>query len=333
MLTTLAVVLTQVWVCRVDSEFTDFDAAPGSIAFGTYNSFGQLDLASGHKRWAQSLKEGQLGVKVATDGGVTAVSIGSGPISTFDAATGKPKWSISHKGYCSPMLITGSLLYAETEPNRLAALGIADHRALWSIDLEPDSKPTESQLGSKPALIGGHLYMGLREGSLLCLDPTNGQALWRAELTDSPIQSLTSDAERIYATDSRGFIHAVGRESGTEVWRYDARNLVAGSPLLQDGKMVIVSPGGFVVWLNPLNGSELWHSSFSREEDFSVTQPVADGTGIFFMRRSGAYAFDQFGHSRWDATFPSPASFRAPLPFKGDFILFDSHAIFRARPQ
>ncbi len=328
-----AVTLSQVWVCRVDSEFTDFAIAGDSMAFGTYASFGQISLETGKKKWAFPLKEGQLGVKVASDELVTVVSIGNGPISAFDTTSGKAKWSIPHKGFASPMLLSQGRLYAETEPNRLGVIDAGTHKPLWTAPIDGSIKESEAQVAVNPLSMGDAVVVGARSGSVTAFDAKTGEIRWQTALSDSPIQALAYDDERVYASSARGVIYALGSRTGTILWHFDVQNAIAGKPLLKDGRFAIVSQGGFVVWVAALNGAELWRRTFSREEDFSVTGPAVEGDGILFMRRSGAFALDQVGREQWAATFPSAASFRTPERYRGDYILFDSHAVFRARTQ
>jgi len=327
-----SVLLTQIWVCRVDSEFTDFRSSGSQLAFGTYNSYGLIDLDSGKKKWAAPLKEGELGVKVACDGTLIVASIGSGAIVATDSASGKPLWKVQHKGYSSPITISAGHLYAETAPSKLEAIDTATHKSLWSAPIEPTIKSPEQQIAVAPLAMGDSLLIGTRAGTVILLD-AQGKEQWRSPLSDSPIQSLQFDDERIYVCSARGMLFALGRNTGTVVWRYDVTNAIAGTPLLSEQRLAIVSPGGFVVWVSALDGAELWRRTFTKEEDFSVTAPISEAEGILFMRRSGAYALDQVGRDRWSATFVSAASFRTPMRYKTDYILFDSHAVFRARVQ
>jgi outer membrane protein assembly factor BamB len=326
------VAFAQVWVNRVESEFTDFDRSGDTLAFGTYQSYGQLSLDKGTRQWTTSLKDGQLGVRVTTDGKVTAVSIGDGPLLVADAVNGKPKWSIPHKGYASPLALGDGAVYAEATPNRLAAFDLLTHKARWTTDIE-DSPKTDAQVAIRPVRLGPDLFVGSRGGSILCLDPADGTVRWRVTPSDSPVQGIVADDERVYACDGRGFIYAIGRRTGTVVWHYDVGNAIAGAPVLQDGRIVVVSSGGFILSVNALSGGYLWRFEFSRDQDFSVSGPVVDKATVMFSRRDGVVAVDAVGRPTWIGTSAFSASFRPPDPYRGDYLFFDAHAVFRLRTQ
>lgn len=327
----VSVRLTPVWASRVQSEITDVAIEENRAAFGTYESFGLIDLATGKRVWAASAGKDALGTRIAIGGRQVVVSIGMGPLTFRDAGTGKPLGTMTRKGYASPVAIDGATVYTELQVGTLAAIDLAARKTKWTYDLGREGDA--AILSFPPRRAGNDLLVGTRKGRLALLDIATGKPRWATEFGDNAVSGVAWDYERIYAATARGWIAALGRNTGSVVWTHDVGNGVIGHPLFADGRLVVTSVGGYVVSIAGLNGRMLWRTVVSPRQDFALTQAMPDDNGYALMQRNRLVSLSDVGDIRWEAIFENTASARPPVKIGRDFLLFESHAMFRARLQ
>jgi outer membrane protein assembly factor BamB len=92
-----------------------------------------------------------------------------GKVYAFDAASGKPVWSVPCGGpvVASPAS-DGKHLYAAGGNGRLLCLDAATGKPGWTLDLAAQTAP-DVQLFSSPALARGKLYIGTSKGKFFCI--------------------------------------------------------------------------------------------------------------------------------------------------------------------
>ncbi len=152
---------------------------------------------------------------------------------------------------------------------------------------------------SSPAVAGGVLYAGDTDGSLFAIDTHNGRQLWRfltvghglknedfgydrRAIIASPV--VTGDKVIVGGRD--GFLYAVDKTSGKELWRMDHKISWVISTVAVKGDIVVTgtSDGRFVQAIDLATGKQLWkfhtHSTV-------WSSPVIDGDKVYVGSQEG----------------------------------------------
>lgn len=156
-------------------------------------------------------------------------------------------------------------------PERVIAVDLAGN-LLWSRDL-PSADPV-----SAPAVAGGMLFLGTRDGRVVALSTADGRTLWDRSLRVDENRlfvggvavrrdTLFVNAERHLSPTGHlasGVLMALDATSGTELWRYETstltqRNAFYGAPVVGDS-LIIVSDafGSRLVAIHRLEQRVMW---------------------------------------------------------------------------
>jgi outer membrane protein assembly factor BamB len=134
-----------------------------------------------------------------------------------------------------------------------------------------------------PAIVDGRMFIqGGRDGQcqLLALDANTGRELWAVALGeeytndwgDGPRSTPTVENGLIYALGARGDLVCVRAADGSEVWRTNLQNDLAGTEpqwgycesVLVDGDRLLCTPGGSqgaIVALDKATGKVIWRAT------------------------------------------------------------------------
>lgn len=146
---------------------------------------------------------------------------------------------------------------------------------------------------SAVAVKNGRVYtVGNRDGSdtILCLNATNGQPIWRYSYRCSsgdyggPRATPVLDGNNVYTMSRDGVAYCLNATTGQRVWVVDVRQHVnaqtpqwgfAGSPLIE-GNLALYNVGTAGVALNKANGNLVWGSG---PKNAGYASPVAFSMG------------------------------------------------------
>ncbi len=85
-------------------------------------------------------------------------------------------------------------------------------------------------------------------GSIVALDPANGDIRWRFEMVSTPSAGiLSTGGSLVFSGDPQGYVFALDAESGEALWRFPAGGAVRGSPIsyeLEGRQYVATAAGG-----------------------------------------------------------------------------------------
>lgn len=205
----------------------------------------------------------------------------------FDALTGERRWSLrypaaGHLDYgnaprATP-LIAGEYVYVLGAFGHLSCLRSQDGRTVWKRDLRADFQVKEESpwgVASSPLIVAGQLIVnpGAADASLVALNPTTGEVLWKAP---GPPAAFSS------------FIEA----------SFQGRKQLIGFDK--------ISLGGWDV----ATGKRLWSIKADVPGDFNVPTPLwCEDRLIVATENNGcrAYRFDATGLALPQAEFRAPA--------------------------
>ena len=233
----------------------------------------------------------------AVEGSVVVFGSRDGHVYALDMRTGRERWRFRTGGrvYASPAIASGTV-YAADQAGSVFALAITSGRQIWRFDTEgtrlnsADWGFDRTTVQSSPAVAGGSVYVGARDGFLYAIDRATGTQRWRHDHNVSWVNSSPAVSDGlVYAGTSDGrFIQAVDTATGTERWRANAQSTVWASPAV-DSALVYVGEGdGTMYALDKTTGKEAWryrvgHRLFS-------SPLVHDGRLYFGSDDGGVYA-------------------------------------------
>ena len=279
-----------VYVNGNDGRFRAIRAGDGQLAWSFMTGTAlplKWGYESGEIYTSSPALEGPAVVFGAQDGHVYAI----------DARTGRERWRFRTGGrvYASPAIAAGTV-YAADQAGSVFAIALTSGRQIWRFDTEgtrlnsADWGFDRTTVQSSPAVVGGTVYVGARDGFLYAIDRATGAQRWRHDHNVSWVNSSPAVSEGlVYAGTSDGrFIQAVDTVTGEERWRANAQGTVWASPAV-DSLLVYVGEGdGTMYALDKRTGKEAWryrvgHRLFS-------SPLVHDGRLYFGSDDGGIYA-------------------------------------------
>ena len=134
---------------------------------------------------------------------------------------------------------------------------------------------TGNEIASSPAVAGGVVYVGSREGWLYAVDAKTGQEKWSFN-TGSEVFSSPAVADGIVYVGMSEFgpspLYALDVKTGQEKWSFQTNGLVNSSPAVADGVVYVGSNDGRLYALDATTGEEKWR--------FKTGGPVASSPAI-----------------------------------------------------
>lgn len=186
-----------------------------------------LDLATGAVGWRHATGGRVRSSPAVRDGVVYAASF-DGVVYALDLATGAPRWTFRTDG-------------ASIES---AAFGY-DRRSIQA----------------SPAVDGGVVYVGARDGIFYAIDAATGRERWRIahDATSWSIGSpAVGDSVVLGGSSDARFFHAVDRATGRERWRVTMPGTVWSSAALVGMTAFVGSGAGTVHAFDVRDGRERW---------------------------------------------------------------------------
>jgi eukaryotic-like serine/threonine-protein kinase len=219
-------------------------------------------------------------------GRTVVIGAPDGAVRALDLASGQVLWTAQTGGKVrsSPAVHDGLVVVGSWD-GRVYALDLKTGDTRWvhrTIGDTIDSKAAgydRRALQSSPAIAGGMVFIGSRDGGLYGLDAATGERRWRASHRGSwVVASPAVKGDRVYVGSSDGhFIQAVEAATGREVWRLQTEANVLSSPLLAGGLLVVGThradaPWGDLLAIDPADGTVRWRL---RLDETALSSPTA----------------------------------------------------------
>jgi outer membrane protein assembly factor BamB len=203
----------------------------------------------------------------AVDGSTVVVGSLDGHVYALDARTGRERWRFRTGGrvYASPAIAAGTV-YAADQVGSVFAISLTSGREVWRFATEgtrlnsADWGFDRTTVQSSPAVVGGAVYVGARDGFLYSIDRTTGAQRWRHDHKVSWVNSSPAVSDGlVYAGSSDGrFVQAVDTATGEERWRAKAQGTVWASPAVDNALMYVGEGDGTMYALDKRTGQEAW---------------------------------------------------------------------------
>lgn len=247
-----------------------------------------------------SYESGQIYISSpAVDANTVVVGSHDGHVYALDARTGRRRWRVRAEGriYGSPAIAAG-IVYVGDQAGYVHALRLTTGQTVWRFATEgtrlnsADWGFDRTTVQSSPAVAGGAVYVGARDGFLYAIDRATGKERWRNDHKVSWVNSSPAISEGlVYVGSSDGrFVQAVDTATGEQRWRSPAQNIVWASPSV-DQAMVYVGEGdGTMYALDKRTGREAWRYRVGHRI-FSSALPH-EGRLYFGSDDGGVYAIN-----------------------------------------
>jgi outer membrane protein assembly factor BamB len=298
------------WRHATDAAVASTPAVSNGLVFvnGNDGRFRALRATDGRLVWsfasgaAMPLKWGYESGEIytsspAVDGNTVVFGSQDGHVYALDARTGRERWRFRTGGrvYASPAIAAG-MVFAADQGGSVFALTLTSGRLIWRFDTEgtrlnsADWGFDRTTVQSSPAIAGGAVYVGARDGFLYAIDRATGAPRWRYDHKVSWVNSSPAVSDGlVYAGTSDGqFVQAVDTATGEERWRAKTSAIVWASPAV-DNALVYVGEGiGTMYALDKRTGQEVWRYRVGHRIFSSAV--VDDGRLYFGSDDGGVYA-------------------------------------------
>jgi outer membrane protein assembly factor BamB len=199
--------------------------------------------------------------------GSVLVGGGDGYLYAFGAGDGAVRWRMKTGGRVrSSPAVVGGVAYVGSADGSVYAVDVQTGAVRWRFDTLGRSLHSAEfgfdrrTVQSSPAVSGGTVYVGARDGILYAIDAATGRERWRNDHHVSWVNTSPAVAQgRVYAGSSDAqFVQAVDAATGRELWRAKADGIVWSSPALAGGTVYVGDGSGVLRALDAATGAERW---------------------------------------------------------------------------
>ncbi|MBN9504260.1 MAG: PQQ-binding-like beta-propeller repeat protein [Armatimonadetes bacterium] len=143
-------------------------------------------------------------------------------------------------------------------------------------------------------IVGDRIYVSAMDGSVSCLNKTNGRQVWRAKTGAYCHSSPVIDGDQLFVGSADANFYALDVHSGKELWRLQTEGPVYASAAVAQGVVCIVSGDGHFYGLDRKSGQKLWVYEMPKSNTaFAQTHATTDGDRFFIGAwDSHVYAID-----------------------------------------
>ena len=325
------------WETPTTKQLENIALSGNQLYYGTWKSYGALDLATGKRLWEQTLAEQHNAADVALHEGTLYVSVGQRGLLACDPATGATRWSVPGNYYGIPPLVIGERVLATLKEGFLSAIHTRTHRILWTTDLRrhvPRRGDADMQGPCVLAPRGADsLLVGTHDAEVFCLDLATGKPRWRWPLPRpdyrGEVSGFALSGTYVFVTQDT-HVHALESGTGRPLWRFslDADDF-SRPPLVLGNVVLAVTSMGQLYALDPATGKRRWTQRVSTEGSPLLTPLFADDKTVLVGTESQLLAFDASGKKLW--AYPTPDAFwETPLyPLGSGFVAVSAKTLAR----
>ena len=226
-----------------------------------------LQPSKGKVLW-KTLIKGRLISGPTLNGDAILIGTLDGEVIALRRTDGKPLWRVKGPSEAlAPPVGAGDIVVAKGVDGRTYGLDAATGERKWSFDR---NEPNLTLRGmSAPLVLGKHIYIGLDNGKLVCLNLEDGALVWEEtisvptgrgaldQLTDIDADLLpTPDGDGLYVVSYGGDLSRIDLGSGDARWH---RSIKSYTGMALGGDKLYVTDDDGTVWaLDAETGAAAW---------------------------------------------------------------------------
>ncbi len=206
-----------------------------------------LDAKTGDKIWSQPLNKNILS-NPSYDGKNVYLQTTDGTLTSLQGTTGKLNWEYK-------AVMPDLTLYSTSSPvvwNNYVLAGFANGKIMafnkqsgipsWDYQVAVPNGRSSIQrmvdINATPVIANNTLYVVSYQGNMVAVDLSNGEELWKANL--SSIADFTIDNKYLYVSDTEGTVWALNSSNGRVLWQQPNLHMreLSGTAFLNDTVLV-----------------------------------------------------------------------------------------------
>jgi outer membrane protein assembly factor BamB len=244
-----------------------------------------LDAGTGAERWTAKLGNEVIAAPAIGQGAVLVRS-NDGRVTSFNAATGERNWfwtnelpALTVRGGASPTIGPG-YVFVGNDDGTVIALDLASGQPVWEQQVGYPDGRTElermSDIDGSPVLDNTVLYASSYRGQTMAIEAPTGRPLWGRE--QGGPGRLGDGFDRLVIADRTGVVHALDKNTGSNLWQQDALALRSPGPAaIHDNHAVIGDFEGWLHWLRMDNGQLAARARAAGGDAIKGTPVVSEG--------------------------------------------------------
>jgi outer membrane protein assembly factor BamB len=285
-----------VWRTETDTSITGGVGSDGFVvAVGSARGDVIALGADGKETWRAQVSGSVLSPPLVGRG-LVVVRSSDYRITTFDAATGKRRWTYQRTvppltlNSMTGMSFAGEFIAAGFPSGRLVLIGVANGTVRWEASVSEPHGATEverlADVQGTPFVTGGDVCAASFQGRVACFEIANANLRWARDLSAGA--GVGGDGRRLYAVDAKSNVAAFSMATGASAWRQEQLlNRDLSTPLALRRAVVVGDYAGYLHFLSPEDGGFLARISLGSE---ITATPVAFGGGAVVQTQDGTVA-------------------------------------------
>jgi outer membrane protein assembly factor BamB len=165
---------------------------------------------------------------------------------------------------------------------------------LYSIDTDESKNwdfTTGDEILSSPGYVNDTVIFGSSDGNIYCLNESNGDLIWKQDLSNKVISSPTIDEHdnSVYIGSDEGNLTCLDIRDGTLKWSHQTGDKVQSTAALKDNLVAFGSNNGVLYVLNKYTGAEefTYNPGTVLFNSAITSSPVIYGNSLIFGDDSG----------------------------------------------
>lgn len=182
----------------------------------------------------------------------------------------------------SPIVVDDSIYIGSTN-SKFYSIG-TDKEKNWDFT-------TGDEILSSPSHVNGTVIFGSNDGNIYCLDDSDGDLIWKADLNNKVISSPTVDDHdnSVYIGSDEGNMTCLDIRDGTVKWSHSCGDKVQSTAALKDNLIAFGSNNGNFYVLNKYTGAEVFNYNPGTIlfNSAITSSPVINGNSLLFGDDAG----------------------------------------------
>lgn len=182
----------------------------------------------------------------------------------------------------SPIVVDDSIYIGSTN-SKIYSIGTDKHKN-WEFT-------TGDEILSSPSYVNETVIFGSSDGNIYCLNKSEGELIWKADLNNKVISSPTIDEHEnsVYIGSDEGNLTCLDIRDGTIKWSHSTGDKVQSTPALKDKLVSFGSNNGVFYVLNKYTGAEefTYNPGTILFNSAITSSPVINGNSLFFADTGG----------------------------------------------